>query len=87
MILSSHRVLQALVQTGDLAEGLPLARVDKIYIGCYKFDIQKKVATSLIFRKQARKPRSYASLKLRLTHSLTGVKSRATSVAKNPGQK
>ena len=37
--------------------------------------------------KQARKPRSYASLKLRpsnlLTHSLTRVKSRATSVAKN----
>ena len=36
--------------------------------------------------KQARKPRSYASLKLRpsdlLTHSLTRVKSRATSVAK-----
>ena len=38
--------------------------------------------------KQARKPRSYASLKLRpsdlLTHSLTRVKSRATSVAKKP---
>ena len=37
--------------------------------------------------KQARKPRSYASLKLRLTdlptHLLTRVKSRATSVAKN----
>ena len=37
--------------------------------------------------KQARKPRSYASPKLRLTHSLThlltGVKCRATSVAKN----
>ena len=33
---------------------------------------------------QARKPRSYASLKLRpLTHSLTGVRCRATSVAKN----
>ena len=35
---------------------------------------------------QARKPRSYASPKLRLTDSLTGVKSlkcRATSVAKN----
>ena len=35
---------------------------------------------------QARKPRSYASLKLRpsdsLTHLLTRVKSRATSVAK-----
>ena len=31
---------------------------------------------------QARKPRSYASLKLWLTYSLTGVKSRATSVAK-----
>ena len=31
---------------------------------------------------QARKPRSYASSKLRLTHSLTGVKCRATSVAK-----
>ena len=38
-------------------------------------------------RKQARKPRSYASPKLRLTDSLTylltGVKCRATSVAKN----
>ena len=38
-------------------------------------------------KKQARKPRSYASLKLRLTdlptHLLTRVKSRATSVAKN----
>ena len=37
--------------------------------------------------KQARKPRSYASPKLRpthsLTHLLTGVKCRATSVAKN----
>ena len=32
--------------------------------------------------KQARKPRSYASPKLRLTHLLTGVKCRATSVAK-----
>ena len=38
-------------------------------------------------KEQARKPRSYASSKLRLTHSLTysltGVKCRATSVAKN----
>ena len=38
-------------------------------------------------KKQARKPRSYASLKLRLTYSLTHiltkVKSTATSVAKN----
>ena len=38
-------------------------------------------------QKQARKPRSYASPKLRLTdsltHLLTGVKCRATSVAKN----
>ena len=35
--------------------------------------------------KQARKPRSYASSKLcLLAHSLTGVKCRATSVAKNP---
>ena len=34
-------------------------------------------------KKQARKPRSYASPKLRLTHLLTGVKCRATSVAKN----
>ena len=33
--------------------------------------------------KQARKPRSYASPKLLLTDSLTGVKCRATSVAKN----
>ena len=33
--------------------------------------------------KQARKPRSYASPKLRLTDLLTGVKCRATSVAKN----
>ena len=33
--------------------------------------------------KQARKPRSYASLKLcPLTYSLTGVRCRATSVAK-----
>ena len=41
----------------------------------------------LIQRKQARKPRSYASLKLRPTHLLiyllTRVKCRATSVAKN----
>ena len=39
-----------------------------------------------VIPKQARKPRSYASPKLRLTHSLTysltGVKCRATSVAK-----
>ena len=38
-------------------------------------------------RKQARQPRSYASSKLqlndRLTDSLTGVKCRATSVARN----
>ena len=38
-------------------------------------------------KKQARKPRSYASPKLRLTDSLTdlltGVKCRATSIAKN----
>ena len=33
--------------------------------------------------KQARKPRSYASSKLRACHLLTGVKCRATSVAKN----
>ena len=33
-------------------------------------------------REQARKPRSYASSKLRPTESLTGVKCRATSVAK-----
>ena len=32
--------------------------------------------------KQARKPRSYASSKLRLTYSLTGVKFRSTSVTK-----
>ena len=43
-----------------------------------------------IERKQARKPRSYASPKLcplthLPTHSLTGVKCRATSVAKNRG--
>ena len=31
---------------------------------------------------QARKPRSYASSKLRACHLLTGVKCRATSVAK-----
>ena len=38
-------------------------------------------------KQQARKPRSYASSKLRptdrLTDSLTGVKCRATSIAKN----
>ena len=34
-------------------------------------------------RKQARKPRSYASPKLSATESLTGVRCRATSVAKN----
>ena len=34
-------------------------------------------------KKQARKPQSYASLKLRLTDRLTGVKCRVTSVAKN----
>ena len=34
-------------------------------------------------KKQARKAPSYASSKLRLTDSLTGVKCRATSVAKN----
>ena len=42
----------------------------------------------ILLTEQARKPRSYASLKLRLTHSLTysltRVKSRATSVAKKP---
>ena len=32
------------------------------------------------FEKQTRKPRSYASPKLRPTHLLTGVKCRATSV-------
>ena len=37
---------------------------------------------ALILKKQARKSRSYASLKLRLTDLLTGVKCRATSVAK-----
>ena len=36
----------------------------------------------LWLQKQARKPRSYASSKLRLNYSLTGVKCRATSVAK-----
>ena len=47
------------------------------------------LTSNLLSIKQARKPRSYASLKLRLTHSqylltylLTGVKCRATSVAK-----
>ena len=43
--------------------------------------------TKLVAGEQARKPRSYASPKLRPTHSLTdlltGVKCRATSVAKN----
>ena len=39
--------------------------------------------TPLIVGEQARKPRSYASSKLWLTRSLTGVKCRATSVAKN----
>ena len=43
----------------------------------YKYKIQIQNTT-----KQARKPRSYASPKLRLTHLLTGVKCRATSVAK-----
>ena len=37
--------------------------------------------------KQARKPRSYASPKLSLTDSPTGVKCRATSVAKNQNRK
>ena len=36
-------------------------------------------------QKQARKPRSYASSKLGLSDSLTGVKWRATSVLKSPG--
>ena len=53
--------------------------------------IHKKLASlktvSLKSNKQARKPRSYASPKLRpthsLTHLLTGVTCRATSVAKN----
>ena len=36
----------------------------------------------LAIQKQARKPRSYASLKLRPTYLLARVKSRATSVAK-----
>ena len=36
-------------------------------------------------KKQARKPRSYASPKLRPSVSLTGVKYRATSVAKKTG--
>ena len=36
-----------------------------------------------LVKKQARKPRSYASSKLRLNYSLTGVKCRATSVANN----
>ena len=50
---------------------------------------QRKIEQTNILRrekKQARKPRSYASSKLRLTDSLTdlltGVKCRATSVAK-----
>ena len=45
------------------------------------------ISTPQHLEKQARKPRSYASPKLRLTdsptHWLTGVKCRATSVAKN----
>ena len=40
-------------------------------------------AEIFVLHKQARKPRSYASSKLLPTHSLTGVKCRATSVAKN----
>ena len=44
-----------------------------IYVTKYIFAIEKQ---------QARKPRSYASLKLRPTYWLTRVKSRATSVAK-----
>ena len=40
------------------------------------------ILVAILFE-QARKPRSYASPKLRLTHLLTGVKCRATSVAKN----
>ena len=45
----------------------------------FETDEEKKV----LGFKQARKPRSYASSKLRLTYRLTGVECRATSVAKN----
>ena len=47
---------------------------------------------NMLYFQQARKAPSYASSKLRLTHLLTGVKCRATSVAKKkveskPGRK
>ena len=45
--------------------------------------LRSKLCEKLISEKHARKSRSYASSKLRLTHWLTGVKCRATSVAKN----
>ena len=48
--------------------------------------IHSLLKTILVRHQQARKPRSYASLKLcPLTYSVTGVKCRATSVAKKTG--
>ena len=46
-------------------------------------DVMIMTKSMKISWQQARKPRSYASSKLRLTKSLTWVKCRATSVAKN----
>ena len=44
--------------------------------------IQRDFANKLPLQKQACKPRNYASSKLCVAKSLTGVKCRATSVAK-----
>ena len=51
------------------------------HMHCWMVHINSKQA-ACFNEKQARKPRSYASPKLRPTQRLTGVKCRATSVAK-----
>ena len=65
---------------GDKEMAANLERIHNLYLDREEKPVEKVEKLS---RKQACKPRSYASPKLRLTDSLTGVKCRATSVAKN----
>ena len=58
-----------------------------ILSSCEYIHINYKIVIYYIYaymQKKACKPQSYASSKLWPTHSLTGVKCRATSVARNP---
>ena len=71
-------------------KGIRICRESDVFSewkGCIEllkyFIIEISKHLKLVLIKQDRKPRSYTSLKLWPTHSLTGVKCRATSVAKN----